>query len=800
MRARLRRISRLRLASRRRAAQHLVVTGVLPATLYSAPVRGLLEREVVALQQISAGYLTAPGFGKSRSRSLLLGKDFSAPPVVAPLHLHSVMVWDAARHANSVTPLPQLITDWRSQFDRGFPKKMANTTGPFGVVAVTIARLGWRVTRSPMEFLDENMATISILKLGPAMVRQLATRSWRARIQEQAARSLGLSPLSARTSTVSSSIFVGSSAATASQELPQAGGALKAPGIDSYHLRRLLLLTGPCSDLSQLQVGCALNYLAGGVWTMQRLHDAGYDLGGLSLSCPLCGLHPDTPHNRLFNCSATASIRSSILTRADLITLNDPAFSLEAAGWVARPSLPKESDPQSQCISIGPDFDISSVSGADMHYDDLCQIPWTACFVDGTCTMQAHHPDFRISAWAVVVQSVWGHHFDAAVVGPVFSPVPQTSGAAEIIAFTAAHQIADDSAHVSRQLHTDYLSAVSLPLLPLSSLLQHHRTFAGIFRDLQTYLSFREMQVHKVKAHTGGSTNEEKGNELADLLCKQFANTRFTRTHAARLDHEARSALAAKVALLAARALPLFPTMRHMASQIGRTRFARMQSQPRVRLRPGHAPVQPNRPHIRVPVPGSASQVRCCVCALAFQRSSHASVFPNASASILFCISRLQVIASTLSLLSVNCMRASCSRFAPDAVPPLFALPSRILALLQLFLPAVRPTGSLRSGRAAIRIVSAALEPVCLRLSFLRTCRHRCSHTPHEPPATHVLFLLKLSTSVSVFAFVALHLHLCLRLPLLLLCRRCCRRRCRFCFCCLLLLAPAQHQHPIYPR
>ena len=140
---------------------------------------------------------------------------------------------------------------------------------------------------------------------------------------------------------------------------------------------------------------------------MQRLHDAGYNLEGLSVNCPVCGLHPDTPHDRLFTCSATASLRSSLLTRADLNTLRDSAFSLEAAGWVARPSLPQEEDPIEQCRLIGPDFDIDSSSNADMDFHEVCQLPWPACFVDGTCTMQAHHPDYRCSLWAVFLQTTW---------------------------------------------------------------------------------------------------------------------------------------------------------------------------------------------------------------------------------------------------------------------------------------------------------------------------------------------------------------------------------------------------------
>ena len=130
------------------------------------------------------------------------------------------------------------------------------------------------------------------------------------------------------------------------------GGALKAPGLDAYHTRHLAARKGIYQNLSLLDVGCALNYLAGGVWTLVRLTEAGYDLAGLSQLCPLCGQHSDTAFDRLFTCSQTASLRKSIFSPADLLALKDPDFAVEAAGWALRPPAPPTEAPLNQCIPL----------------------------------------------------------------------------------------------------------------------------------------------------------------------------------------------------------------------------------------------------------------------------------------------------------------------------------------------------------------------------------------------------------------------------------------------------------------
>ena len=138
------------------------------------------------------------------------------------------------------------------------------------------------------------------------------------------------------------------------------------PALDAYHLRGLNCGRAPFQSLTALERGFGINFLHGGVGAIQRHIDSGYDIACLHPECQLCGLHPDTVFGRLFRCSTTASIRQSILSAAELATLTDPAFALEAAGWVQRPPPLPTTPPLNSVIALDDDLD---------SLDDLLALP-----------------------------------------------------------------------------------------------------------------------------------------------------------------------------------------------------------------------------------------------------------------------------------------------------------------------------------------------------------------------------------------------------------------------------------------
>ena len=221
---------------------------------------------------------------------------------------------------------------------------------------------------------------------------------------------------------------------------------------------------------------------------------------------------------------------------------------------------------------------------------------------------------------AVVVQTS-SSSFAAAVTGAVNYPLPQTSGVAELFALVAVHQIADESSHRDRSIHTDYQTSVNLSSgLPRAALLHHKRAYSGMLRDLQATRTFGTVPVHKVKAHTNGTSIEERGNEEADQQCKDFAASWSCISFSSEQDHRLRSNMAARVAKLAALALPLFPSLRQLAEQVGLKRFTRLPREARAPRAPPQPPALPVTPHILIDTPLSGSgAVRCCVCSAFFR-------------------------------------------------------------------------------------------------------------------------------------------------------------------------------------
>ena len=110
--------------------------------------------------------------------------------------------------------------------EQGWPSTISRARGPFGVVVASLRRLGWQPTDSPLRFLDHDGEVLSILELGPALMRRLALAAHRRTLQIAAAEKLA----------------------------PQLPSPLPTSvRLDSYHIRQLPSGTGPFSDLTPLQ-------------------------------------------------------------------------------------------------------------------------------------------------------------------------------------------------------------------------------------------------------------------------------------------------------------------------------------------------------------------------------------------------------------------------------------------------------------------------------------------------------------------------------------------------------------------
>ena len=147
-------------------------------------------------------------------------------------------------------------------------------------------------------------------------------------------------------------------------------------------------------------------------------------------------------------------------------------------------------------------------------------------FTDGSCFKGPTSP-FSRAGWSVVV--LWADgSLRAAICGPVWKDLPQTSQAADFIAFTVAVELATSGC----EIYCDFKGLVDLLGDPIYSILDPHRKYAGFLRSAMSCPSWGRHSVLWVRAHQDlqqhFASEEEKylgiGNDFADKWAKKGAN------------------------------------------------------------------------------------------------------------------------------------------------------------------------------------------------------------------------------------------------------------------------------------
>ena len=306
--------------------------------------------------------------------------------------------------------------------------------------------------------------------------------------------------------------------------------------------------SGPYADLSALEVASALNYVQGGVWTRERLHEAGYSLP--SRMCPLCEKWLDTMEHRLWECEATSELRRQF-TRTDKLLLRDQD-DVVASGWVEAPS---EVPPTAEVEWSSDRFEVLEEVGQS---DELSTI-----FVDGSCNTP-HHPSFRTASWSVAFYDK-EEDYIGSLGGPVWAPVKQTAGAGEMMSVSAGLEVSAFGSQPGAMLWSDYATAVTAGQYTAAMAMESGRLFAGIMRNWwSSQLLHKQgpMPIKKVAAHTGGSDFVSKGNDKADTTAKKFAIKLADQRRSEQKTHHSRTQLAIKMVRLAGQALALFPRLK----------------------------------------------------------------------------------------------------------------------------------------------------------------------------------------------------------------------------------------------
>ena len=147
----------------------------------------------------------------------------------------------------------------------------------------------------------------------------------------------------------------------------------------------------------------------------------------------------------------------------------------------------------------------------------------------------------------------------AGLAGPVWPPLPRTSGSAELVAAGVGLELAEKIP--APHIVTDYATTVRWFDCDQSFLLSHKRAPAGILRTWCTSPAFPRTSCSKIKSHVDASvaTMANHANDCADRIAKDYAKSLADPNSR---EHNIRSILAQRVVLFAAQALALFPSLR----------------------------------------------------------------------------------------------------------------------------------------------------------------------------------------------------------------------------------------------
>ncbi len=277
----------------------MFIAGLAPEANYGAEVWGVSDAEAIKLRRTAAKALLP----RSRCRSLTAlhlvhGMPTCREELRTVIHF-AKQVWRAATDRDAASArgmsLPDIRRHWEaahegikevvnkyrdSRADGGgaVGNKAARRAwdairGPVGAAALTLARIGWSF-KSPFVLADAFGDEVVLTTTSPAMLTKLLADAAR----DECERAVG------RMWARQDGKFAGRRAC-----IDLAVKAIKC---------------GPQHGLTRVQVGALRAAVCNGVYTHSRAVAEGYDIAD---ECPECGAAGDTPHHRIYCCSATSN-------------------------------------------------------------------------------------------------------------------------------------------------------------------------------------------------------------------------------------------------------------------------------------------------------------------------------------------------------------------------------------------------------------------------------------------------------------------------------------------------------------
>ena len=309
--------------------------------------------------------------------------------------------------------------------------------------------------------------------------------------------------------------------------------------------------------LTPLEKGCLRCMAAGGLWTQQRLVEAGYLVDSM---CKLCGVCIDTIYHRLYECSAVATLRGEaakpdFLREAIAAGPGDPLYT---RGLFAHPAdrLPLPTEATESVLEVHGERGWETVgSAAELGFKG-------EIFTDGSFRPHMLRGMGRAGWGAVMVDDAGS--VMARAYGPVWLPLPQTAPSAEWAAYSVVCQLLVDRG----DLFLDCQSVINMLRKARASQLHHGHIHAGYVRASLGEVGRQHISaISKVRAHQDLGDSSLSGRELALARANDSADRAAKlgagqhRTPGADLLAEADRLVevSTRVLKLAARLLPLWP-------------------------------------------------------------------------------------------------------------------------------------------------------------------------------------------------------------------------------------------------
>ena len=455
--------------------RELFITGLQSFSHYGTEVVGM---DVKQLQKARANHLSLVGATCKSAKTNLSLAALGDPlwrQALGPALTWSTLVWKATTHANyrDVVTVPELGR-LAGPIMLKLPRTWGEVRGPVGAAALSLRRVGWTFDTCLTLVTDEGVH-LPLTSTSPAMVAYHLQVSWKRRLGEAAARSLGLD----------------------------------GEQLDPTVFQR---------ELKTSQAGQAFPllkaFITQAVWSTARLRRAGYDVDA---SCPHCGSESDTLHHRLFHCPATSELRDEYFGEHELqdILCSPEARHLLMGFQLLPPRLARLPD------GLGfEQFESWTLTGAPIH-----EVLRGEVFTDGSCFKEGPVTWHR-TGWSVVKVALDGVLL-AWMRGVVGRALPQTSPASEHVAGVAA---ATAPGGGITKVNSDYQGLEHVEEQPPHLLYSRSQLYAGP-KMLIVGRRPPNFRIHKVQGHadidgapTARARFEAIGNDHADRVARAAAS------------------------------------------------------------------------------------------------------------------------------------------------------------------------------------------------------------------------------------------------------------------------------------